>query len=122
MTNWMQIKMANISVEENRKFNRIGMSVNILILLLLMTRTWNLWTPFVFPVGVDSTFYLGVWQITSGQQTAKRGLMVISQALEDRLPLPKTKLEYTKWNPFPGEQESGEGEDDWGEFGDLDAL
>jgi hypothetical protein len=46
----------------------------------------------------------------------------MSQALEDRLPPPKTKPEYTKWNPFPGEQESGEGEDDRGELGDLDTL
>ena len=37
MTNWMQIKKADISVEENWKFNRIGMLVNILIVLLLMT-------------------------------------------------------------------------------------
>ena len=45
-----QIKKANISVEESQTFNRIGNLVNLLILLLLMTWTWNLWTPFVFQV------------------------------------------------------------------------
>jgi hypothetical protein len=51
----------------------------------------------------------------------------MSQALEDRLPPPKTtQPEYTEWNPLPGEQRLGEreitSEGDESEFGHLDTL
>jgi hypothetical protein len=34
----------------------------------------------------------------------------MSQVLEDRLPPPETKPEYTKWDPFPNKQELDEEE------------
>lgn len=44
------------------------------------------------------------------KQTASQGLKVMTRALEDRLPQPESKLEYTKWNQFPGEEDVDEGE------------
>jgi hypothetical protein len=48
----------------------------------------------------------------------------MSQVLEDRLPPPETKPEYTKWDPFPDEQELDErkitSQGDEGEFEHLD--
>lgn len=52
MTNQVQIKKANVSVEESQTLNRIRLS-NILILLVLMAWTWNLWMPFIFRVRVS---------------------------------------------------------------------
>jgi hypothetical protein len=114
VTYGVQIKKANISVEENQTFNRVGKSVNILILLLLMTWTWNLWTPFVFQVCVMilscSLEYSSEYEISFRKQMASRSLKVMSRALEDRLPPPENKPEYTKWSPFPEEAELDEGE------------
>jgi hypothetical protein len=53
MTNQLQIKKANISAEESQTLNRVGLTVNILILLVLMASTWNLWMPFIFRVCVS---------------------------------------------------------------------
>lgn len=52
MTNQVQIKKANVSVEESQTLNRIRLS-NILILLVLIAWTWNLWMPFIFRVRVS---------------------------------------------------------------------
>jgi hypothetical protein len=50
----------------------------------------------------------------------------MSQVLEDRLPPPETKPEYTKWDSFPDEQELDEREitsqGDEGEFEHLDIF
>jgi hypothetical protein len=50
----------------------------------------------------------------------------MSQVLEDRLPLPETKPEYTKWNPFPDKQVLDKGgiisQEDEGDFENLDTL
>jgi hypothetical protein len=53
MTNHVQIIKANIPVEESQTLKRIGLSLNILILLVVMAWTWNLWTPFIFRVRVS---------------------------------------------------------------------
>ena len=53
MTNRVQIKKTNISEEESHTLKRIGLSLNILILLVLMASTWNLWTPFIFQVRIS---------------------------------------------------------------------
>jgi hypothetical protein len=53
MTNQAQIKKANASVEESQTLNKIRLSVNILILLVLIAWTWNLWMPFIFRVRVS---------------------------------------------------------------------
>ena len=48
----------------------------------------------------------------------------MSQVLKNKLPPPETKLEYTKWNQFPGEEELDKREitsqGDEGKFEHLD--
>ena len=106
MTNRVQIKKPHILVEESQMLKRIGLSVNILILLVLMASTWNLWTPFIYRVRVS----IVVWnyELTFKNQTASKNLRMMSRALDNRLPPLESELEYAPRNTF--RDEDGEGD------------
>ena len=106
MTNRVQIKKPHILVEESQMLKRIGLSVNILILLVLMASTWNLWTPFIYRVRVS----IVVWnyELTFKNQTASENLRMMSRALDNRLPPLESELEYAPRNTFRDEDWEGD--------------
>jgi hypothetical protein len=73
-----------------------------------------------FPCGLK-------YELTFGKQTASQNLRMMSRALDNRLPPPESKIEYTPWNTFKNEDwlEDEEGVDkreSENEFVDLNFL